>query len=66
MDTKAVFNKLLKGEYKVKSVDKKSEVWSNFGIIVDLEGNEKDFVSCKKCNQVMSYKYEETHLLHLC
>ena len=56
MDTKAVFNKLLKGEYKVKSVDKKSEVWSNFGIIVDLEGNEKDFVSCKKCNQVMSHK----------
>ena len=33
VDTKSVFNNVMKGEYMVKSVEKESEVWSNFWIV---------------------------------
>ena len=68
-----MFNKLLKGEYKVKSVDKKSEVCSNFWIVANLDYNEKAFVRSNhpKSGNVLQERlgyiwYEETHLLHSC
>ena len=51
-----MLKKLMNGELMVKSVDKKSDAWANFGVVSDVNGNEIDFVSCKKCNHVMSHK----------
>ena len=56
MDTATVHRKLLSGELRIKPVTKKSEVWGRFGMVSDLKGVEQDFVACKTCSCVLSYK----------
>ncbi len=48
--------KIKTGKYRVRSLSAgKSEVWSKFGVVVDDEDNDLDYVSCKLCGSVLQY-----------
>ena len=45
------------GNYRIRSVSAgKSDVWKTFGIVVDSDDKELDFVVCKLCNAVQQYQ----------
>ena len=59
MDTSQVYKKLLSGDLKVKSVQGKSKVWEQFGL-VHCGDKEMEFVACTKCNHVLVFKKGKT------
>lgn len=61
MDITLVTRKLLAGEYKIRSVSSgKSTVWNRFGLVIDSDSSDLDYVACKQCNHVLSYKGRQT------
>jgi DNA-directed RNA polymerase subunit RPC12/RpoP len=58
MDIYTVKSKLLNGDFKLRSVsNSKSVAWEKFGIVVNVaESKDMDFVACKDCSHVLTYK----------
>ena len=58
MDILKVSKKLVSGDFKLReqSGSLKSEVWKKFGVIVDSEGNDLQFVGCRDCHHVLNHK----------
>ena len=61
MDTNTVARKLADGEFKLREVsNSKSTAWLNFGIVLDKENKDLDFVACKQCKHVLAYHGRKT------
>ena len=56
MDSVFISKQLKTRDCKIWSVSSgKSVVWKTFGIIIDHEGSDLDFVACKQCYHVLAY-----------
>jgi hypothetical protein len=56
MELSDVSQKLSEGQFSLRDCKGKSDVWIHFGIIINEEKSDLEYVACKKCQTVIKYK----------
>ena len=61
MDSVFISTQLKTRDFKIRSVNLgKSVVWKTFGMFIDSEGCDLDFVACKQCYHVLANHGHQT------
>lgn len=53
--TSDVEKKLKQGLYSTKSKQGRSDIWQNFSVVCNADGNEMDYAHCDKCMKILVY-----------